>query len=201
MRMSYFLATLLFLLPLLPACQPQGSLAPSHYPPIHFTDRLPYQLDVEHIYVVEEYQSPMGKPYVEHLFPIRPATAVRTWVTDRFKAKRGATGHYFRVVIKKASVIARDLPRTQGLQGLIIQDQAHQYEALLEASLEIYGKDPLFPESEMKVEVTRTHSVSEDASLNEKNALYYDMTKKLLHDFNQEVERNFESYFRKYIVD
>jgi len=173
------------------------SVAPE-YKPISFADSKPLVFNVSAINVVNEYQSPGIAPNVEHLFITTPAQALQVWGKERLQAK--GTSKSLRIVIKDASVIEQAIPKSEGWKGTFTKEQTSNFTARLNARLEIVGDDPIFPEAEINVTVSRSKTLGEDATLNDRNALYYELTNELINDFNKEAEKNIQTSFYKYLV-
>lgn len=186
---------ILSLITLLAACQNAAPTVPS-YPAIHFI-QAPFSLDVANIQFVQEYTPPLTAPNLEHLSPITPSSMVRTWAKDRLLAT--GRGKQLKVVIKDASIIEKQLPRTEGLTGMFTKDESALYEGHLQVKLEIYGNDPLFPAAEITANVTSSKSISEDASVNERQQLLYALSKSMIQDLNGQMERNIAQYFGQYM--
>ena len=183
---------------LLAACQTVVA-PPPVYPQITFTNMKPFLFNVAQMEIVQEYKPSMLPPNVDHLFLITPTEAVRIWARDRITTK--GVLKTMKVIIKDASVVEQQLPKTEGIVGLFTKDQAANYTAHLDVRLEIIGSDPLFPESEASIAVTRSKTIGEDASVNDRNALYYELTRGLISDFNTEAEKNIPLYMYKYLVN
>lgn len=169
-----------------------------NYPPVRFTNEAPFNLQVANVQIVQQYNAPMKAPNVDHLSPVSPSAAVQTWADDRLKAKGGK--YLMKVVIKDASVIEKDLPASTGLKGALTNDQTTLYTGHLQVSLEIYTEDPLFPAAEVSGDVTSTESIAEDASVNDRQALLYALSKELIENLDKEIAKTIPQYFGKYIT-
>lgn len=147
--------------------------------------------------IVEEYTPPLKSPNVEHLFPTPPAEGVKIWVNDRLKADGGE--YRMEVVIKDASVVEEQLPKTQGLKGTFTVDQSQRYNAKLNVEVKVYGTRKLLPEANAEVTVTKSRTIAENASLEERERLFNQMTNELLTMLNTELEKNIRNYFGAYL--
>lgn len=152
-------------------------------------DRL--NLDVAALEVVSEFRSPMKAPYVEHLFPTPPQTALERWAADRLEAA-GRQG-IARFVIKDARGTATPLAIDKGLAGVFKKEQSVRYEARVEAFLEIVDERG-FRKGFASARVSRTRTLGEDATLNERDKAWFDLTEAVTHDFNAEMEKNIRQY-------
>ena len=107
--------------------EPIPALTYGHLPPI--------EVLVARIEVIDEYQSPLREPNVEHTFPTPPAAAFRRWVEDRLRGV--GQNNTLRVTIIDASALRVPLPATEGIEGLFTTDQVERIDATVEVLLEI----------------------------------------------------------------
>ncbi len=166
------------------------------YAEITFQHLTPIKLNVGEIRVVNEYRSPLKSPNVEHELPVKIDQSVRRWAQDRLQAV-GSSGAYAVLTIKDASAVERDLPKTSGLKGLFTKDQSALYEFNVSAELElvsINGSKGLATAQSM-----RKKSISEEATLNERDRMYFDQTEALMRDFDLEMEKNIRTFLGLFI--
>jgi hypothetical protein len=177
-RFVLFIVFPLLAMPLA-ACQPP---AEPDFPDIRFDQMPPIDLDVAEIVVKTPYQEPLEPPHVGQEFPVPPSRAARNWVDDRLRAvgSRGAAT----VTINEASAVETDLKRTTGLTGLLTKDQAQSYEVRIEITIE--ATDPVGPRTaSASMRVTKKTSVSEDATFNDREETWYQLTKDTMDNFNK----------------
>ncbi|MDE3060969.1 MAG: hypothetical protein KGJ06_08150 [Pseudomonadota bacterium] len=181
------------LLLLITACQPSPPAPP---PEIGFTRFQPIYLDVAKIDIVDEYQSPMKSPNVEHLLPVSPAEAMHVWVRDRLRAV--GTGRSLQVIIKDASVTVTALPKPGGMQGFFTVSQDKRYDGRLDVEMRIYNGGAM-SEANIEATVTRSITMSERVSLAEREALFRRMIYDMMEEMNAEMEKQMYTYFGNYI--
>lgn len=188
---------LLMVVPLLTlaACNPP---VVTRSKPISFAQYQPIALNVGSIQIVEEYHSPGHAPNVEQMFRTTPAEAMRQWVKDRIRARGGT--RVLQVIIKDASVMQEDLPRTGGYQGVFTKDQSERYNARLEVEMRIYGEQGAMSEASISAVATRSDTAGEDYSAAKRDALFDRMLRDLMGLMNAELERNIQQYFANYIA-
>ncbi len=194
MRFRLFSAAALSLTLILAACQEPAGIAPFSAP--SFAQSTPIQLDVAIIEVIDEYQPPMKSPNVDQFFAVTPAEAVRSWARDRLRNVGGT--RTLQVVIKDASVVQKNLPTAKGMQGAFRDDQAERYDARLEVELRIYGTGAM-SEANISTVATRSLSVSEKASLADRERAFQTILNDLMASINAELEKNIYQYFGQYI--
>ncbi len=179
---------------LLLACEHPGPPAPGEP---SFTRYQPIYLHVGSIDLVEEYQSPMKPPNVEHLIPYSPSDAMHIWIKDRLRAV-GAENS-LQVIIKDASVISTLLPESGGIGGIITLSHDRRYDARLEVEMRIYAGDDAMSKASIDVVATRSVTINEKASLAERSAIFRKMIFDLMESMNAELEKNMYQYFGNYI--
>ena len=156
-----------------------------------------FTLDVAAIAVKAKYLPPMKAPNVDHLFPTPPAKALRRWAADRLKAggRRGSA----RFVIIDAQVKEVPLKLDKSFTGAFTKQQSRRYEATVEVSLEILD-DRGFRKGFANARVMRSRTLGEDASINDRERMWFDLTEALMRDFNAELEKNIRQYLGGYLM-
>lgn len=169
-------------------------LAP-RYPEITFTHKPPIRMVVSEIRIVDAYEPPLKLPNVEHEFPVTPAEAAKRWARDRLVAN-GADG-VATFTVKEASAVEVPLERTGGITGLFKTDQSERYDAVLEVELEV--QNARGGRGFVQTRAMRGITVPEDATLNERERVYFEVTEKLLKDFDAEMEKNIDQFLPKFV--
>ncbi|HEY0523244.1 MAG TPA: hypothetical protein VGD08_07635 [Stellaceae bacterium] len=164
---------------------------------LRFTDRPPIRLDVAAIDVVHNFKPSFHEPFVEHLFPVPPERAAENWAHDRLQAA-GTTGRA-RVTIADASVREVPLKRTEGLRSAFTKDQTERYDATLEIGLDILN-DRGFPVRTASARASHSRSVAEGITPNEREQVWYELTRELISQIDQEMERQIRATFGTYLV-
>ena len=157
----------------------------------------PYMFNVARLDIVSEFKPKLGPPYVEQQFPIPPERAIRQWARDRIKPA-GVDGAV-RVIIKDASVKEVELVRKKDLEAKFTTEQTERYEAVVDVTIEVDGPARA-GEGFASAHVERTQTVPEDATLNERERVWYNMTDALMKDFNTQMEENIRTYLKKFLV-
>lgn len=171
-----------------PQRHPFADLTYSHLPPI--------RLDVAAVDVVSDYKPPLRAPNVEHLFPVRPADAAMRWAKDRLVPV--GTAGVARFTVLEASAVAVPLDRTTGLQGLFTEDQSERYDAVVAVRLDLQNARGL-RSGTVTARAKRSRTVAEDATLNEREEIWYRLTEALMNDLNAELERNIHQYLGAFL--
>ena len=156
------------------------------WPDITFTNQPPIDFDVAEIKILTPYREPIEPPHVGEQFPVSPSRAARNWAEDRLRAvgKRGT----LTVTIQESSAVEELLQPSGGLKGLVTKEQTEKY--LVVIAMEIKALDPVGPRAARAAARTRkSTTVREDATLDEREQIWYTLTKDTMADFNSAMER------------
>ena len=164
---------------------------------ITFAHLPPYMFDVARVDITSEFEPKLGPPYVEQQFPIPPERAIRQWVHDRIKP--AGTEGVIKVVINDASVKEVSLAHNKDVEGKFTTEQAERYVAVADVTINVYGTQG-FREGYATAHVEHTQTVPEDATLNSRERVWYNMTDALMKDFNTQMEKNIKAYLQKFLV-
>ncbi len=177
----------------LAACQ---SVPDSSLPELRYTHLTPLNLNVGAVEVVSDYKAPLKAPNVDHTMPVSPGTAFKTWVNDRVKAV--GQNYIARFVIKDASVVEVPLAMTKGLKGVFTTDQSERYDARLDVVVDLIDATGGSLGS-ATTQVTRSITVPEDSSLNDREKILFETTEALMVDLNKTLESKIRSYLGTYV--
>ncbi len=166
-------------------------------PEISFTNKRTIQLDVGQLEIVPEYSSPGRAPNVEHLMPVSPEGATVRWAQDRLRPM-GRSG-FARVVIKDAKVIEVPLQTEKGLTGMFKDQQAARFDGSLDVAIQILD-DRHMPVADVVARATRTKTVSEEASLNERDRVLYEITESLIRDVDSQMDGLIKTYLSRWVM-
>jgi hypothetical protein len=169
---------------------------PPEYGPIRFTDRPQLKLSVDSVDLRDTFDPAPDGPNIERSFPVTPQSAAEDWAHDRLSPAGGAGRAVFTII--DASVTEVDLPRTGGIAGLFTSEPTKRYDIKLVASLEIDNAEGLAVRT-AAVTAVRSQSILNGASPNQREQIYYDMTKTLMADFDAKMESDVRATFLPYI--
>jgi hypothetical protein len=167
------------------------------FPDIRFTERPPMRVDVAAVDIERQFRPTLRAPNVEHLFPIPPERAMENWARDRLQAV-GTGARRLRVRIIDAEVREVELPRTGGVRGAFTTDQAQRYDAAVEMSLDLMGERG-FAERSVTAKAVRSRSVPENITPNQRETVWYELTKEVMADLDVELERQIRNNFGFYV--
>ena len=165
------------------------------FPDIHFTGA-PIRLAVASVDVASEFKSSFQAPHVEHLFPVPPQRALENWAHDRLVAEGGAARARF--TIQDASVIETELKKKdEGISSAFTKEPSERYDATVQATLQIVDDHGLAVRT-VTVKASRTQSVLEGITPNDREKTWYEMTKALMDDFDKQMQTEISSHFGGY---
>lgn len=179
----------------LAACE--SPVTVQRFPDITFTHVPPLGLNVSKVDIGSNVKPTMEAPYVGHLFPVPPEKAMRRWAEDRLAAK-GVSGTA-RFTVVEAFVTETPLDVKGGLTGAFTKQQAVRYEATVAGMLEIVD-DNGFRQAFASSRVSRTHTVREDATLNERDRVRFELIENLMKDFDNEMTRDIRSHVGGHLI-
>jgi hypothetical protein len=163
------------------------------FPEQTFQHLPPISLDVREINIVHLFEPPLKAPHIEHEMPVPPHIAVERWVVDRLRAT-GTSGRAV-VTIRDASVVEARLKRLGGIKGTFTTEQSERYDAKVEVVIEATDGKGLRSANAVATSL-RNRTVPENATLRERRTLWYELTEKLMSDF----DRTFQSQIRKHLA-
>lgn len=158
-----------------------------------FQHRPAISLDVASVQVETEPAAALlsGAEDVSAEFPQSPAAAVNQWAGDRLRAV-GIRGQAD-VTIVEARAIRTPLPRSSGLDAALRKEQSDRYDLALE--VRITASNPVIGVSGTLTErVTRSQTVLEDLTLNQREAVLYNMLDAAMKDLDARLEQRISQH-------
>jgi hypothetical protein len=166
------------------------------YPELRFSQLPVIEFDVSRIDYVDRYEAPGAPPYVEHLFPQVPEAMAQNWAQHRFQAAGGARSA--RVILTDAHVTSEALATTMGIEGWFTIDQEEELDARAAVTIEILD-DLGGREGYVKAEARLSRTLPENLTLNERDAIAYEMTEQLIMALDAEVEKAIRAHLARYV--
>jgi hypothetical protein len=163
-------------------------------PDLTFAHLTPIKLNVAKIEVVSRYQTPLRAPNVEHLFPTPPVVALRQWAKDRLRAV--GTEGVARLVVVNAAAVESKLAQKTGFTATFTKQQTQRYDLVVEARLEISGSQG---QGKATATATRFSTIREDATIHQRERLWFDLTEALVRDFDVAMEKNMRRYLGRWL--
>lgn len=176
------------------------SAPPPHpqYADVRFTNQSPIALAVNTVSLREDYTPSATPPHVETQFPVTLMHAMENWAHDRLSATGGTDRAV--VDITEASVVETSLPRTQGMQGWFTTDQSERYDMTVRATINIIDSTGLVVRT-ATAHASRSRSVAENVSPDQREQTWHDMTKDIMADFDHQMENEIRNHFTGFVTN
>jgi hypothetical protein len=161
-----------------------------------FQDRPQIRLDVAQIEIAQAYKAPGVAPHVDHLFPQKPADVAAAWGRDVLRAvgERGMATY----TILDASATETALPRTTGLTQTFKTEQSERYDLRIEVKLEL-GNPLLRTTGIATASASRSQTVAENTTLNQREAVWFQMTESAMRELDQKLEAAIRDKLRVFV--
>jgi hypothetical protein len=166
-------------------------------PQLTFANKPPLKLNVMRVDVASEYQAPLKAPNVEHLFSTSPEAAMKIWASDRLQAV--GRGNTAQVLVREASVVEASLKTDKGFTGMFKKEQSERYDAVLDVHVIIRDERGM-PLAQATGRVTRSRTVGEDVTLNQREQIWFEIVESLAKDLDAILERNIRDYMPAYLM-
>lgn len=166
------------------------------FPQLTFSHLRPFRLDAQTLDIVDGFRA-TSRADVASGMPVPPAVAARQWANDRLVPTGNSGSIVF--TITEASVIETKLERTKGVRGVVTNDQSERYDGKLAAKISIRNTARQ-RSGEVSAEATRSRTVSENISLNERDRIWFEISEALINDLNVELEKAINQFFQPFLM-
>ena len=166
-------------------------------PELSFKHLPPLLLDAATVDVRQAYKPLLRAPHVDHLLPLQPALAAERWARDRLRPAGSARRAVFSVL--DASVTSTALPAQTGLRGLFTAEQTALYEARIVVVIEVQSLEGR-QIAQAEAWVTRTRTLGEKLSVNERRRVEFELVEALMRDLNTEMESQLRRHLSAYMA-
>ena len=165
-------------------------------PDITFAHLPAFNFAVSQIAVEQRFNAPASQSHVEARLPTSPGKALRQWAKDRLKAVGGPGT--LKLIIENASATETELPRDESIKGKFTKQQAQRYDMAVKATLSLVDTGGTERGTAL-AQASRTITVREDASLNERERILFDLVDRMLADFNTEMETSIRQHLAPWL--
>ncbi|MFN4312333.1 MAG: hypothetical protein ACK4FK_17250 [Ferrovibrio sp.] len=166
-------------------------------PEITFENQPKLTFAASSVETIQEYQPSAQPPHIELSIPQPPAAVAARWARDRV-ALDNSQQNRVTVIIKKAAVTEVDLKKTPGLRGSFTEDQIARFDTEVEMAIEVRDSRG-FRVGEASASARRSTSMSEKATLNDRDLIIHGLVRETMMDVNRELERNIRQYMPLYV--
>jgi len=102
------------------------------------------------------------------------------------------------VTIQESSAVEERLKTEGGLTGMLTKEQTERYVVVI--AMEVTGFDPVGPRTATATARTRkTITVREDATVEQREQIWYDLTKDAMADFDAAMERQIKTILGSFL--
>ena len=166
------------------------------FPQITFRHLPPIDLRVVDIRVDGDLPTPAANDVTAGL-PASPARALTQWARDRLRLA-GSTRATARFTILAARVLRKDLEMERGLAAVFKKQADRRFDGLVEAEIEILdGRGIRRAAARAKAE--RVITVREDDTAADRRRKLFEMTEKMMADFDREMEKAIRRHFVEWL--
>ena len=184
----------------LAACKPAEQNV--QFPPITFSNENPIKILASRIDVVQEYRPPMAKPNIEYLLPTSPATLAQNWASERLMVvsdRDASQGRVAKFVVRRASAIEVQLPKTEGVKSLFTIDQDKRYDIELSIEFILYDGNGGVLASALN-NFKRSFTTAENITESERRTLWFEKIRDLATEMNPALDANIRSKFTPFLT-
>jgi hypothetical protein len=153
------------------------------FPEITFQHLQPFRLDVANVRIVDAYQPDPGAD-IGSQFPEAPDAVARQWAEDRLIAVGQQGEAIYTILLAKAT--QTPLRRSQGMSAMTHKDQSDRYDLAITVNLEVRsgGKS-----GALTAQAARSQTVIEDMTLNQREAVLFNLLDVTMKDVNAQMEK------------
>jgi hypothetical protein len=168
------------------------------FPKLTYAHLPPYRLAVGHVEIVNAYRPPMTAPNVEQNFPVSPGATAVQWGRDRLQSVGGSGRAVYTVLRADATETHLAGDQGSGLFGDFTIPQSERYDLNITVRLEIIDAGGRVAGS-VYATATRSRTVAADATLNDRERVWFNMTEQAMADLNASLEKSIPQYLRTYL--
>ena len=129
--------------------------------------------------------------------PASPALALSQWAQDRLRLA-GSTRATARFTILAAQVLRKNLKVEGGLTAVFKKQVDQQFDGLVEAKLEILDERGI-RRAMARAKTERVITVREDDTIADRRQMLFEMTEKMMADFDKEMEKAVRRHFMEWL--
>ena len=169
------------------------------FPQITFRHLQPLDLRVVDIRVDEALPAPAADAAdnVTAGLPASPGRALSQWARDRLRVA-GSTRATARFTILAARVLRKDLKVEGGLAAVFRKQVDRRFDGLVEAEIEIIDERGV-RRATARAKAERVITVREDDTIADRRQKLFEMTEKMMADFDREMEKAIRRHFAEWL--
>ena len=158
------------------------------FPDITFQHLAPFRLDVGHVEIVQAYRPDPANDIADR-FPEAPAKVAEQWARDRLQAVGTQGEAIYTITLAKST--DTPLKRSQGMAAVTHKDQSDRYDLAISVNLMV---EKLGKSGALTAQAARSQTVREDATLNQREAVLFNLLDATMKDLNKRLETLIPQY-------
>ena len=152
------------------------------FPEITFQHLPPFKLDVAHVEIVQAYRPDPANDIADQ-FPEPPAKVAAQWAQDRLQAVGTQGQATYTITLAKS--LDTPLQRSQGMSAVTHKDQSDRYDLAISVNLEVQRAGQ---SGALTAQAARSQTVAEDMTLNQREAVLFNLLDATMKDLNKQLE-------------
>ena len=176
------------------ACAPLPEV--TDYRELTFSGRGTIALKPERLEIVAGYDRPLNPGHIEGHLPVDLQNQMQNWAEQRLAT--GSSGDTLRFTVTEASAVAETIRTDRNLTGFFTDEQAAQYTLAVAGRLEIVARSGRVRAS-ASARASRSNSLPESASPNDRDALLYRLTEQIMTEFDRIMDRHIRTHLEPYL--
>jgi hypothetical protein len=152
------------------------------FPEITFQHLAPFRLDVAHVEIVQAYHPDPANDIADQ-FPEPPAKVAEQWAHDRLRAVGTQGEAIYTITLAKST--DTPLKRSQGMAAVTHKDQSDRYDLAISVNLEVQRAGQ---SGALTAQAARSQTVGEDMTLNQREAVLFNLLDATMKDLNKKLE-------------
>lgn len=158
-----------------------------------------YRFNVSRVDVVDDFTPALHSPRTEYSGSASLSEAMHKWAAIRLT--HGGSSNILEVHITDASIAKKNLPKQKsGIEGYFTKEQTEEYEGKLSVELRVYTPDRTLPMAHSEIKAQQSHTLSEDATLQDRKAIYRRITAEIMEEVDKILDHNIHAYFANYLM-
>ncbi len=166
------------------------------FPQITFRHLQPLDLRVVDIRIDRDLPEPAANDVTASL-PASPALALSQWAQDRLRLA-GSTRATARFTVLAARVLRKNLKVEGGLAAVFRKQVDQRFDGLVEAEIEILDERGV-RRATARAKAERVITVREDDTIADRRRILFEMTEKMMADFDREMEKAIRRHFVEWL--
>lgn len=173
------------------------NLPDNKMPEIDYTSRMPYEINVGQLEIVNSYNAPGRAPNIDHQMGLSPESELKRWAQSRLQPM-GTEGSG-RYTILDASMTETPVKTESGIDTLFKKQAIARYDVSLRVTLQI-----LDATRAVKGEVTASskhyRTILEGATVHEREKAQAELLKNAMGDIDAQMDKGVRGHLQQWLI-